>query len=90
MRQGCLNLFLRLGTSVVSAALIAVGALLLLVGLLLSSEPLEGVRMVLSILAALVVAFLFVLVGLSILRDLREPDARDLDESDEETPPDDG
>lgn len=46
--------------------------------------------MVLSILAALVVAFLFVLVGLSILRDLREPDARDLDESDEETPPDDG
>lgn len=90
MRQGCLNLFLRLGTSVVSAALIAVGALLLLVGLLLSSEPLEGVRMVLSILAALVVAFLFVLVGLSILRDLREPEDTDREESDEETPPDDG
>lgn len=90
MRQGCLNIFLRLGTSVVSAALIAVGALLLLVGLLLSSEPLEGVRMVLSILAALVVAFLFVLVGLSILRDLREPEDTDREESDEETPPDDG
>ena len=76
MRQGCLNFIFRLGTSVVSAVLIAVGALLLLVGLL-SSSPLSGARTALSIVAALIAAYLFIRVGRSIWRDLREPQVPD-------------
>lgn len=78
MRQGCLNLLLRLGTSVVSVLLIALGGLLLAIGLL-SPSPLSGGRMALSILAALVAAYLFIRVGREIWRDLREPETPDQD-----------
>ncbi len=72
MRQGCLDFIFRRGPLVVvSAVLIAVGALLLLVGLL-SSSPLSGARTALSIIAALVASYLFIRVGHSIWRDLRE------------------
>ncbi|MGB3633657.1 MAG: hypothetical protein WA982_06425 [Rubrobacteraceae bacterium] len=62
----------RLGTSVISAVLVAIGLLLLMVGIL-SSSPLSGVRTALSIVAGLVAAYLFILVGKAIWRDLRTP-----------------
>lgn len=70
MRQGCLGFLFRLGTSVVSAILVAVGALLLVIGLL-SSSPDSGMRTVLSLVGALVAAYLFIRVGRAIWRDLK-------------------
>lgn len=73
MRQGCLDFLFRLGTSVVSAILLAVGALLLIIGLV-SSSPLSGARTALSIIFAMIAAYLFIRVGRAIWRDLRNPD----------------
>ena len=70
MRQGCFGFLLQLGTSVVSAVLVAVGALLLIVGLV-SSSPESGLRTVLSIAAALLAAYVFIRVGRAIWRDLK-------------------
>ncbi|CAN5844224.1 hypothetical protein BH23ACT11_BH23ACT11_06660 [soil metagenome] len=70
MRESCVNIILRLGTSVVSAIFVAVGVLLLVVGLL-SSAPLSGARTALSIVAALGAAYVFIQVGRVIWRDLR-------------------
>jgi hypothetical protein len=75
MRQGCFGFVFRLGTSVVSAVLVAVGALLLVIGLL-SSSPLSGTRTALSITAALVAAYLFIRVGRAIWRDLKRDEPR--------------
>ncbi|CAN5687365.1 hypothetical protein BH24ACT21_BH24ACT21_07700 [soil metagenome] len=88
MRQGCFDFLLRLGTSVVSAVLVAVGALLLVIGLL-SSSPLSGVRTALSIIAALIAAYLFIQVGRAIWRDLRKPQEPDHEEPDDKAPADD-
>lgn len=88
MRRGCLNFLFRLGTSVVSAALIAVGSLLLIIGLL-SSSPLSGARTVFTIIAALVAAYLFIRVGREIWRDLRTPSSPEEPEGSNHTPNDD-
>lgn len=68
----------------VSAVLVAVGALLLLVGLL-SSSPLSGARTVLALTAAVGV-YLFILVGRAIWRDLRNPINPKLPNEEEEGP----
>ena len=85
MRQGCFGFLLQLGTSVVSAVLIAVGALLLIVGLV-SSSPESGLRTVLPIAAALLAAYVFVQVGRSIWRDLRKSRLTEQEQEDSSGP----
>ena len=89
MREGCLGFLFRLGTSVVSALLVAVGALLLVIGLL-SSSPASGTRTALSVIAALVAAYLFIRVGKAIWRDLRNPQAKDQGKESVHRAPDNG
>lgn len=67
---------LRLGMSAVSAGLIAMGALLLIVGLI-SSSPGEGIRTILSLVIALIAAYFLIRVGRGIWRELREPQPPD-------------
>ncbi|CAN5554868.1 hypothetical protein BH24ACT22_BH24ACT22_10390 [soil metagenome] len=72
MRGGCFGFLFNISTYVVSAALITIGSILLVIGLLTSS-PASGATTTLSLVAALVAAYLFVRVGREIWRDLRNP-----------------
>lgn len=62
-----------------SAVLVAVGSLLLVIGLL-SSSPASGMRTALTIVAALIAVYLFIRVGRAIWRDLKgDPTSKEED-----------
>ena len=61
---------LRMGTSVASALLIAVGTILLIFGIS-SSTPSSGIRVTLLVFAVAIVAYAFLKIGQDIWRDLK-------------------
>ena len=70
MRSGCLGLLFALGVRVLSTVLVAVGAALLLFGVL-AFDPSPDVRMVVALVVAPVGAYLFYRVGREVWRDLK-------------------
>jgi hypothetical protein len=70
MRSGCLNLVFVLVAASVATVLTAVGVVLFF-SALLPLESSTGVETILETLVALIAAYFFVRVGLSVWRDLR-------------------
>ncbi len=70
MRSGCRGFVLRLGTSIASALLIAVGMILLIFGIS-SSTPSSGIRVALLVFAVAIVAYTFFKIGQNIWQDLK-------------------
>ncbi len=76
MRSGCTSYILRMGTAVITAILLASGTLILVFGAF-NLDSSGGVRTVITVIAALVAAYLFVRVGKDIWRDLRSESSGD-------------
>jgi hypothetical protein len=88
MRSGCGGVFLRLGTSVASAVLVAVGVLLLLLSFF-SFAPSANLGTAVLLLGAGAAAYLFVRVGRDIWRELRAQLPADKDAGSESPEEDD-
>jgi hypothetical protein len=71
MRSGCLNLVFVLVLTSVATALTAAGVVLFLSFAALTFESPTGIETILGMVVALIAAYFFVRVGLSVWRDLR-------------------
>ena len=72
VRSGCLNLFFVLLTASLATTLIVVGLFFLLSFAALSFESPAGVEAIFKVLAALIVIYFFIRIGMSVWRDLKE------------------
>lgn len=86
MKSGCRGFILRLGTSVVSALLIAVGMVLLIFGIS-SWTPSSGLRVTLLVFAVAIVAYAFLRIGQGILQDMKEDRAPEKEKPNSENDP---
>jgi hypothetical protein len=72
MRSGCLNLVFLLVAASVATALTVAGVVLFFSFAAMTFESPAGIEEVLKMVVALIAAYFFVRVGLSVWRDLRE------------------
>lgn len=80
MRSGCISYILSIGTAVVAAILLATGALVLVFGAFNLGSS-EGIRTVITVVAALGAIYFLIRVGKDIVRDLRDEKAPPSDRS---------
>jgi hypothetical protein len=71
LRSGCLNLLFVLLTASLATTLTVVGLFFLLSFAALSFESPSGIEALLKVAAALIAAYFFVRIGMSVWRDLR-------------------
>jgi hypothetical protein len=70
VRSGCTSYVLKIGTAILAAVFLTTGALILVFGAF-NLDSSGGAVTILTVVAALAAAYLFVRVGKDILRDLR-------------------